>query len=222
MNDTYTLDFRRQAITLGKKTFTIVQPAYPFQDLFICQVHQDGYVIFGNENDLIELGKIFAYRSVDKDCIIHIPAKKQLTSYLKNEWNCDHGYDLVLLNHSGQFHYKDWKSIRSRLKFNEVITVDFTMDKTLDSMIGQFHHKDNKDVLKTHSNYHTLFLVGSKLVFHHIVDDCYNISSGRELFEEYKGYHDHAHLEYYMSYKDTHYRTNDLTIDFYDKELWMK
>ncbi|GED72585.1 hypothetical protein BRE01_62870 [Brevibacillus reuszeri] len=80
----------------------------------------------------------------------------------------------------------------------------------------RFHYKENKDKILIKSDYNTLFIIGSKIVFEYASGFFEPLSrTGAGSFLRSFG-HDHYHLDLFTL------NTQGLCVDYYDKALWNK
>jgi len=223
------IHFNKYEVKLGNKIYIILIPIFKLTKLYVISTDVRSAIVLGNESNLEYFSKLLLVMSQTKNSILYIPSKEnRLTDYLQDRWsNKDSGNDLILLHHSLQFNPKDWKEIRYLLSKDRnerkeylVINNDINIERNL----SKYWYRENKDFLDIKEKFNTIFLIGSREIFHNISIDAINVKDeGRDLFERFPGYHAHEHIDYYARRiydKAFKYYGWSLCLDFYDCELW--
>lgn len=217
-----TIEFSEKIISNLGKGYHILIPTVKLDKTYVLKVDREDFILLGNKLDLQSLANIFQISSVLKNSIIYIPTGINTpTTYLLERWGQDNPSDLVILHHLLHFNIKNWKHIRNLIRKRKGETICYRTEETkLNRANGvDFYYKENKDILHLKNNYNTLFMEGSSNVFDHIAGDClYVANNGEELYRQFPGFHEHEHLDMYLRDK-TGMRQN-MTIDYYDQELW--
>lgn len=208
-------------IYLGNQ-FTVLIPTVQNKDTYIVESDSKTYMLYANKNDLIKLAGLFVFATQNKDTIIYLPTKhNHFTDYLKSIFNINNGLDLVILNHSIQFKHKFWKEIRKRINYKtkKSYRVNELEFKDLDWEEHRvFYYTENKDFLDVKKQFETVFMVGSSKVFSSISSYCLSIAeNGEDLYEFTNGFHEHEHLDIFTRYNRNYV---DMSIDYYDEEIW--
>lgn len=213
------IKYKQVVAYINGRAYQIITPVKKYEGLYVCNVDKNAYVIFGDKTTLLSISDYINYLSVKENVILYIPAIKDNTQYIKDRFKIDKSFDLVMLSHKVQMRYKDWKKYRDKIRCETKIIEDSYSVQNLGFNCDKFNHKTNLDVFRVHSNYHTLFLTGSIPVFRFASLDFKQVGEdGEQTYKELPGYHEHAHLDVYMNYKDV----NNICVDFYDEKIWDK
>lgn len=221
-------EFDKTSIATGKKQYHLLTPKVDFSELYVVQLREQNHVIFGNENCLLNLAKVFEFSTRSPNYIFYLNTKaNKLTDYLIESWSCDSkSYDLVIFHHSVQLKIHEWKQIRElwRRSRRETISPVLEVDIKKTKNNREYNYREHKDFLDINDRFDSLFLTGSSRVFKDISKDILLIhENGREQFLRFPGAHDHEHIDFYARKqytKNYKYDGNFLCIDFYDRYLW--
>lgn len=208
-------------IYLGKQ-YKVLIPTIQNKNTYIVESDSKAYMLYANKNDLIKLAGLLVFATQNKDTIIYLPTKQnKFPEYLKNIFEIDNGLDLVIFHHKIQVKHKLWKEIRKRLIYNikQSFKVNEFKFNDLDWEEHRvFYYKENKDFLDVREQFDTVFMVGSSKVFSSISSYCLSVAeNGEVLYRFTNGFHEHEHLDTFTRHKGNF---EDMTIDFYDEELW--
>ncbi|SDE66401.1 hypothetical protein SAMN04488542_101314 [Fontibacillus panacisegetis] len=222
--------FNKTTVILGKKQYHLITPKLDLSELYVVKLREQNHVIFGNEDCLLNLAKVFEFSIRNPSYIFYINSKvNKLTEYLSKCWSCDSkSYDLVILQHSIQLKIHEWKQIRElwRKSIKEPISPILEVDNKITRNNREYFYSENVDFLDINDRFETLFLTGSNRVFKDISKDTLLIhDNGREQYLRFPGAHDHEHIDYYARRQYTQnykYDGNFLCLDFYDRYLWKR
>jgi|GEM_PF-5851593 len=202
----------------GKRLYIIV-PKKVLSELYVCEIDSNRHIIFGDKTSLYDLAIIVNSLKNNPNYILYIPSKKKTTEYLSSCWRCDTAFDLVIVHHSVQLKIKTWKNIRQKLNQKDTLSLEENIISYPN--FEKYSFVENKDILVAKSRFDTLFLVGSDLIFSVMAFQCEDISSsGEGIFRESRS-HTHAHLDMCFNYKVHRSGKERLTIEYYDKTLWL-
>lgn len=214
------IQFLQKEIRLHDRQYTILTPTFQTKNIFANKFDTDNFMLYGNQQALQYLACTFIISAENRDKIVYLTnMEKDLPNHLLQHPHQTKNHELVFLHHSLQLKVSEWKEIRQKLHQQKGRIRSFEInprkfsDKDYEDYVP-LYYKENNDKILIQSEYDTLFLIGSKIVFEYASGVFEPLSrTGAGAFLRTHG-RDHYHLDRFM--RDS----QALCVDYYDKVLW--